>query len=767
MSEAFLKLVNMSISAGWLVLAVLALRLILKKAPKWVHVLLWGIVALRLICPFTIESALSLIPSTQTISPEIMMDWTPEISTGIESLDQMVNPVISTSFAPEPFASANPLQILIPVAANLWLLGVLVMLSYTAVSYISLRRKLRTAVIFDSNIFQCETVHSPFVLGVFRPRIYLPYTIEGQNLHHVVAHEQAHIHRKDHWWKPLGFLLLTVYWFNPLMWVAYIFLCRDIELACDEKVIAELGSDQRADYTQALVACSVNRRKIAACPMAFGEVGVKERVKSIMNYCKPAFWILVLAIIACIVVAVCFLTDPVDPAEDTDGMQMHQDSFLYATEDGYYLLIGADGVQEIQVSLPDSGGGVVNADGSSFKKGEKVWLEHLQNVTDLRGLSITALGKTGEIRYALSIPEDASMEDVINTVGGDGWLLAPTAHIIGPTMDELTDQLHALQKLEAEQESSSAKSAYQNPPGLTVSYGEEKMREPRIGLLSWEYIGEDGTKVALDGDGAHPLDEKQSSPSFVLDPYADVAFMICLKWDLKPDSVLVRYWDESCWGQLEAEPVGRELLNETDDGYCFIPTRGNYIYEVIATWEDDPNYSGRICYNFHTVMTDRKPTAQELYDEYASMHTKGAHIYVDLNEDGVEELFIYRSGRTSEIVTISEGKAVTVMASNHLFLCDGGIIGRYSEGAGGCTVFYYKMDDNEAVTLVDVIMTTYHDDAWYRSTDPNLQYATAQNMTRITKEEAQKVSEQYAISEDNVPQKPDYLTWLYGEEYPQ
>ena len=433
MSEAFLKIVNMSISASWLVLAVLILRLILKKAPKWINVLLWGIVALRLICPFSIESALSLIPSQETISPEIMTDWTPEISTGIEHLDQVVNPVISTSFAPEPSASANPLQILIPMTANIWLLGMLVMLIYTAVSYISLRRKLRTAVILRDHIFQCETVQSPFVLGICRPRIYLPYAIEGQNLYHVVAHEQAHIRRKDHWWKPLGFLLLTVYWFNPLMWIAYVLLCRDIELACDEKVIAKLEAEQRADYTQALVACSVNRRMISACPLAFGEVGVKERVKSIMNYRKPAFWIILIAIVACVAVAVCFLTDPIDSAEEpieTDGMQMQQVSFLYDTEQGYYLLIGADGVNEIQVSLPDSGGGVVNADGSFFQKGEKVYLEPLQGITDLRGLSITALGKNGEVLYGLSIPEDASVEDVINTVGSDGWLLAPTERII-------------------------------------------------------------------------------------------------------------------------------------------------------------------------------------------------------------------------------------------------------------------------------------------------------------------------------------------------
>lgn len=421
MSEFFLNIVNMSISATWLVLAVLVLRLILKRAPKWVNVLLWGIVAIRLICPVTIESALSLIPSTETISPEIMMDWTPEISTGIEPLDQVVNPVISTSFAPEPAASANPLQILIPVAANLWVIGALVMLLYTLVSYVSLRLKLRTAVILRDNIFQCETVTSPFVLGILRPRIYLPYTIDGESLNHVVAHEQAHIRRKDHWWKPLGFLLLAIHWFNPLLWLAYILLCRDIELACDEKVIAELGNEQRADYTQALVTCSINRRRIAACPLAFGEVSVKARVKSVMNYRKPAFWVVLLAVVVCVAVAVCFLTDPIDPAEDAPN----------SANEEFYLLIGTDGVKEIQVSLPDSGGGVVNADGSLFEKGEKVWLEHLQNVTDLRGLSITALGKNGEVLYSLSIPKDASKEEVTTVISSDGWCLAPTSILDG------------------------------------------------------------------------------------------------------------------------------------------------------------------------------------------------------------------------------------------------------------------------------------------------------------------------------------------------
>ena len=311
MSAFFLKIVNMSISAGWLVLAVLLLRLALKKAPKWVSVLLWGFVAIRLVCPFSIESMLSLIPSAETVSPELMQDWTPEVSTGIGSVDAVITPIITQTFAPEPLASANPLQILIPVATVTWLAGITAMLLYTAISYLLLRRKVATAVRLRKNIYQSENVDSPFVLGIIRPKIYLPFQMDGKNLEHVIAHEQSHIRRKDHWWKPFGFILLALHWFNPLMWLGYVLLCRDIELACDEKVIKQMDNESRADYTQALVACSVNRRSIAACPLAFGEVGVKERVKSVMNYKKPAFWLIITAIVACVAVAVCFLTDPV------------------------------------------------------------------------------------------------------------------------------------------------------------------------------------------------------------------------------------------------------------------------------------------------------------------------------------------------------------------------------------------------------------------------------------------------------------------------
>ena len=335
MNELFLKIINMSISASWLVLAVLILRFVLKKAPKWINVLLWGIVAIRLICPFSFESTLSLIPSAETIPLNIGMDTTPTINSGISAINNAVNPIISQSNTPMAGASVNLLQITIGIYEYIWIFGMIALALYTAISYWRLCRKVDTAVRYKDNIFQSENVSFPFVLGIIKPRIYLPFKMNGQYLEHVVAHEQAHVCRKDHWWKPLGFLLLMIHWFNPLMWLAYVLLCRDIELACDEKVIKELGNEQRGDYTQALVACSVNRRMIAACPLAFGEVSVKERVKSVMNYKKPAFWVIIISVIVCVGVAVCFLTNP---KQDSYTLRIvvpagSQEKFVYTDEE--------------------------------------------------------------------------------------------------------------------------------------------------------------------------------------------------------------------------------------------------------------------------------------------------------------------------------------------------------------------------------------------------------------------------------------------------
>ena len=311
MSGIFLKLLNLSISASWLVLVVLALRLVLKRAPKWVNVLLWGMVALRLMLPFSIESALSLIPSAETLSPEVVrFDPAPTITSGVEFIDNAVNPSLSESFAAAPLASVNPLYVWTYLAGWVWLIGLAAMLAYALVNYLRLRRRVSASIPLRENIYVCDEVPSPFILGIVRPRIYLPSAPDEAQRGSVLSHERAHLARRDHWWKPLGFALLAVYWFNPLLWLAYTLLCRDIELACDERVLRGMDAGQVKDYSSALLACSVPRRMLAACPLAFGEVGVGARVKNALRYKKPAFWVVAASVAVCVVVAVCFLTNP-------------------------------------------------------------------------------------------------------------------------------------------------------------------------------------------------------------------------------------------------------------------------------------------------------------------------------------------------------------------------------------------------------------------------------------------------------------------------
>ena len=338
MEALFLKLVNMSITASWLVLAIIAVRCIFKKAPKWILCLLWGLVAFRLICPFAIESGLSLIPDAEPLAEvTIYTSETGKQAPG-EILDSKGNVIVQRNPAANGDIPDSEGNVLVEIQdgsraypeqeqthswmyflSRVWLLGFGVMLAYTAVSYYLLKQKVATAVPLRRGIKQSEYVDSPFVLGILRPVIYLPFGMEEGDMAYVIAHEKAHIRRKDHWWKPFGFLLLSVYWFNPLLWVAYILLCRDIEAACDEKVIRDMEKDERRAYSTALLNCSIHRRRIAACPLAFGEVGVKERVKGVMHYRKPAFWVILTTLMISLVVAVCFLTNPRDPLPITMG----------------------------------------------------------------------------------------------------------------------------------------------------------------------------------------------------------------------------------------------------------------------------------------------------------------------------------------------------------------------------------------------------------------------------------------------------------------
>ena len=310
MDDVFLKLVNLSISASWLILAVLVLRFVLKKAPKWVMPLLWGVVALRLVCLFSIESALSLIPSAETIPSEIVTETREPVLYEQATLDIVTNPTLPSAAEVPVGVSRQQAQVDFNIYSVLWLAGMAALLVHALVSAGKLKRKLATAILLRDNIYESEFVDSPFVFGVVKPNIYLPMHMDEGAAAYVIAHEHAHLARRDHWWKVLGYLVLALHWFNLLVWVAYILFCRDIELACDEKVVKGLDGAARADYSQALLSCAAPKRAVAACPLAFGEGNIKMRVKSALHYKKPAFWVAAAAVLAVVIVAVCFLTNP-------------------------------------------------------------------------------------------------------------------------------------------------------------------------------------------------------------------------------------------------------------------------------------------------------------------------------------------------------------------------------------------------------------------------------------------------------------------------
>ena len=310
MSEIFLSVFNTAVTAGWLVLAVVVVRLLLKNAPAWTKCALWAVVALRLVWPFELESMLSLVPSTQTLPPTELTASAPQIHTGIYAMNSAINPTFTQTFTPAPEASVNPLQIVVTVASALWIIGMVAMAVYALISYLRLRRRVVVSAPVGEGVYLCDTISSPFILGLLKPKIYLPSNLPREQWDAILSHERAHLTRRDHWWKPLGFALLTVFWFHPLLWVAYVLLCRDVELACDEKVIKSLSPEEKQAYSQTLLECSISRKWITACPLAFGETSVKQRIKAVLHYKKPALWIVIAALIICSALAVCFLTDP-------------------------------------------------------------------------------------------------------------------------------------------------------------------------------------------------------------------------------------------------------------------------------------------------------------------------------------------------------------------------------------------------------------------------------------------------------------------------
>ncbi len=315
MGEHFLKLLNTSITAGWFILAVLCIRLIFRKFPRWVNCLLWGAVAVRLVCPFSIESRFSILPSAEPIKSSRLVEgefqnYIPSIDSHLTIVKNTINPMLTESFAYAESDSVAPLQVVTYAAGCVWACGMILLILCATGSMFRLRRLVREAICVRDNIYICDAVKSPFILGIARPRVYLPSSLSEKEMDYIVAHESAHLKRKDHWWKAFGYLLLSIYWFHPLCWAAYAMLCRDIELACDEKVARRLTFYEKKEYSKILLSCTGQRKLVMVCPLAFGEVGVRERVKSVLHYKKPALWIIIAAVTVCVILIICFLTNP-------------------------------------------------------------------------------------------------------------------------------------------------------------------------------------------------------------------------------------------------------------------------------------------------------------------------------------------------------------------------------------------------------------------------------------------------------------------------
>ncbi len=348
MGDLFIKILNMSITASWIVLAVVILRFVLKKAPKWIRGVLWSLVALRLVFPFSVESMFSLIPSEETIPQEVITGPSFQINSGIEILNNAVNETVLDNYFEGVTVPAGYGKSIVDVISVVWIIGIAAMLIHAFASYLRVRITVRETVKNEKGIWICDHISTPFILGVFSPKIYLPSSLSNEDTEYVIAHEKAHLKRLDYIWKPLGFLILAFYWFNPVLWIAYILLCRDIELACDEKVINELGVYYKKPYSDALINCSVPRKLISACPLAFGEVGVKERIKGILNYKKPSFWVMIIAALACIIAAVCLLTSPKSNTLQNiehlqlDGISEYTVSAYYKSGNNYYQLFAVE-----------------------------------------------------------------------------------------------------------------------------------------------------------------------------------------------------------------------------------------------------------------------------------------------------------------------------------------------------------------------------------------------------------------------------------------
>jgi len=366
MSELFLTVLNMSITASYVILFVILIRLLLKKAPKFISYALWGVVAFRLLIPFSFESMFSLIPRNTNAVPipqDIIYQQSPQINSGIGVVDSLVNNSLPS---PTIGASVNPLQIYVEIGAYIWVLGIIALLVYSLISIFILKRQLKSAQLIDQNIFEAENLKTPFVLGLIKPKIYLPVGLNATERSYILLHEQTHIHRKDHIIKVLAFLTLSIHWFNPLVWIAFMLMSTDMELSCDEKVLKEMDDEIKKSYANSLLSLATRKHILNGSPLAFGEGNVRGRIKNVLNYKKPRFWIVTVS--AIIVMVICFglITNPVNKGVITEVSQSLSDRRPMVMANGMLYL---DTGKHVPVEINDSA--IIGEISSSVDQSEK------------------------------------------------------------------------------------------------------------------------------------------------------------------------------------------------------------------------------------------------------------------------------------------------------------------------------------------------------------------------------------------------------------
>ena len=641
------RLLNMTLTASIVICVVIVLRLFLKKAPRAISYALWFIVLFRLLCPISFESSFSAfslmnVPTASQGDNSSVMEYIPEnivhteypaVTLPIPALSETINETLPQG---EEQTVADPLEAPLYIATFTWIFGVAAMLVYSLCSYLKLRRKLQIVVPLRENIFTADDIGSPFVVGLLRPKIYLPCNLNEKEQEYIILHEQFHIKRFDHIFKAIAFLALTVHWFNPLVWLAFILASKDMEMSCDEAVIGKMGSDIRADYSASLLALSTGRRIIAGTPLAFGEGDAADRIKNLSKWKKPAFWIIAVAVVACIAVAVCFGTNP---ASRLDSMTyIHQETAIGQRAD-FDVNLGKNVTKAELVAEMWQNGQCISSSPvivtSQTKKLTLLFSDRREGLNLIgENIQIDTDGDAGSLVTYFGFPEHivgwafTSWQDTVNVPvkAGEDVILAAMACDMGSGVrsidcQSLTSEPERLSSADCmivirakfyepdapdTTEDTDSVDVLTEAPELTVKTADQTITAMQ-GTTSWMYHVEGDTWSGLETDSMHPLDNnsREIIPVLRYNALSTISHMkpndAILLFDYVPDSVSVRCWDEKYWGNPEGNDNKAELLPYEGPNFCIELKDRGYIYEVIAEWNSNSEYNGTARYSFYAA----------------------------------------------------------------------------------------------------------------------------------------------------------------------